>query len=150
VFATIVWASDASERAVAELGWVARFVAGERAMLWAVHVALPSGAAAGSRSATQEASIARLKGQVRELRDHGLAASLYVVRGARVPVGDAVSAAARAVGADLLILGVGARSGDVEPAPAGVVREVLVTAPCPVLMLPRLVSSTPARAAAHP
>ena len=151
MLATIAWASDGSEPAAAELGWVAQFAARESAMLWAVHVAAAGGAAARSaaRSETEEATIARLKGQVRELRDHGLDASLYVVRRAEVPIGEAISAAARAVRAELLVLGAGGASADLAPAPPGVVREVLTTAPCPVLMLPRPVSSTPAPAAAH-
>jgi nucleotide-binding universal stress UspA family protein len=150
VFETIAWASDGSDLAGAELGWVSRFAAGEQAMLWTVHVALPpTGEATEARSETEEASIARLKGHVRGLRDHGLNASLYVVRGARPPVGAAIGAAAHAVQADLLVLRASRRSGDVAPGPGGVVPDVLAAAPCPVLMLPPLVSSTPARAAAH-
>jgi nucleotide-binding universal stress UspA family protein len=149
MFATVAWASDGSEAAAIELAWVAQFAARQTAMLWAVHIASPAGAAGDAGSETEEADIARLKGQVRELRDHGLAASLYVVRGAQVPIGVAISAAARAVRADLLVLGPGEGSADLAPAPGGVVRELLTTAPCPVLMLPPPVSSTPARAAAH-
>jgi nucleotide-binding universal stress UspA family protein len=149
VFATIAWASDGSEPA-AELGWVLRFVVGEQAMLWTLHIALPPvDGATGARCETEEASIARLKGRVRELRGHGLAASLYVVRGARLPVGTAIGAAAHAVNADLLVLRGGRRSGAVASRPGGVVPEVLAAAPCPVLMVPPPVSSTPARASAH-
>jgi nucleotide-binding universal stress UspA family protein len=150
VFATIVWANDGSEAAADELGWVTRFAAGQQAMLWVVHVA-PSGA--GPEAApgdAEETAIARLKDQVRELRRHGCAASLYVIRGARGPLATAIDAAARAVEADLLVVGAGSPPGGDSLVTSALAVQVLAAASYPVLSLPAVVSpSRPAPAAAR-
>jgi nucleotide-binding universal stress UspA family protein len=150
VFATVVWASDGSETADGVLGWVTRFASGERATLWVVHVAQRGDGATKALGEYEETVIAKLKTQVRELRDLGFAASLYVIRGACVPVGTAIDAAARAIGADLLVLGAGGRPPADTRAPSGVAHQVLAAASYPVLSLPPPVTWTPAPAAAPP
>jgi len=118
-------------------------------MLWVVHVAAPGAGPLRAQDATEETVIAKLKGQVRDLRGHGYAASLYVIRGAGVPVASAIDAAARAIEADLLVVGAGAPPRAEAPPPTAVVVQVLAEASYPVLSLPPVVSrSTPAPAAA--
>ncbi len=148
MFATIVWASDGSEAADGALGWVARFASGERATLWVVHVARPGDRATEAQGDFEEMVVAKLKSQVRQLRDLGFAASLYVIRGAYESVGTAIDAAARATEADLLVLGAGGRPRSDTPASTGVAHQVFATASYPVLSLPPPVSWTPAPAAA--
>jgi hypothetical protein len=133
VFPTIVCGSDGSVQDDAGLDWVARLAAAERATLWVVHVAprAPSDA--------EETTVAALKARVRTLRGRGLDASLYVIRGAEVPVGAALAGAARAVGADLVAVGTG----------GGVLAELMAVVDCPVLALPAPVSLVPAPAAAR-
>jgi hypothetical protein len=141
MFATIVWASNGSKRADRELSWVAGLATSEQAMLWVVYVAR----AAAAR--LEETIVAKLKGQVQELRHDGLAASLYVVRGARdAPVVVAMEAAARLTHADLLIVGAHAA----QPAPGDPFPEILSAASCPVLFLPAVLNATRAPAEAHP
>ncbi len=149
MFATIAWASDGSPAADRALGWVAQLAATERAMLWILHIAAPGGTPATARGEAEEATIAKLKGQVRELRDHGFDASLYVIRGADVAVGVAIGAGARAVGADLLVVGTGGPPRPGAPAAGGVAVKVLADAACPVLALPALVTRRAGPAAAR-
>jgi hypothetical protein len=135
LFATIAWASDGSAPADHALESVVRLAAGHQAMVWVIHVA-PGAAPPNTRGEAEEAIIAKLKGQVRELRDHGFAASLYVVRATSVPIGMAIAVTAQAVDADLLI--VDRRRQPPAQAPShGVLSPGLLAAvSCPVLVLP--------------
>ncbi len=136
MFATIAWASDGSPAADQALGWVAQLAATEQAMLWVMHIAPPGDPPRTARGDAEEATIAKLKGQVRELRDHGFDASLYVIRGANLAVSLAIGAGARAVGADLLVVGTGGPPRPGASAPGGIAAEVLADVACPVLTLP--------------
>ena len=118
MFGTVAWATDGSDACGAQLGRVTRLAGAAGATLWVIHAVTTVGGGG-------EAVVDRLKEHVRELRRAGSTGSLYVVRGVGVPVAEAIAAAARALEADLLVIGAGGAT----------VAGVLAAAPCPVLVL---------------
>ena len=150
MFTNIVWATDGSEHA-------------DRALTYAVQVALREGAAlhtvhvveklVGGRVAGQDVFLAerevddKIRRQTAELTGaDGVPVTLHMTAGSSTHVAEEISEVATDIGADLIVVGTRGHSALVGAVIGSVTQRLLHIARCPVLAVPP--SSTAARACA--
>ena len=135
VFDTVLWASDGRADEQRVVRCVAELCARHRSQLWIVHVVptiVPEPASVRELHGGEERAIAWLKAGTRALRTQGVDASLQVIRGVVGSPAPAIAQIAQAVGADLIVLHPHERR---RIGHLGTTATLLVTAPCPLLLL---------------
>ncbi len=134
----IVWATDGSEGADAALSYARNVAHAEGAELVAVHVdEFVVGRGGGYSVNVDEDRIrARIVQQVKQLKGEGLEARLYIARSWAGGVARAVAAIAKAVKADLVILGKPKRGFLYGLLAGSMTRSLMRIASCPVLVVP--------------
>jgi nucleotide-binding universal stress UspA family protein len=137
MFETIVWATDGSELADRALVPVMDLARKHHAKIVAVHAnELLTGRFGGAPMLADDPDlVAKIEGQVAELRELGLPAELKVVNGIE-PVAQLLAAAAREVEADLIVVGTHGWGGFRSAMLGSVTRGLLHEAFCPVLSIP--------------
>jgi nucleotide-binding universal stress UspA family protein len=139
MFDTVVWATDGSPCADNALSQVRELCERYSSSLLLVHIVQKIGGGyvpAPDARPDEDRVIAKLKAQTHSLRRHGVDASLHVVRGATGSPATHIAAAARAVDADLVIVGTLGCSPLRAALLGGVTLRLLAAATCPVLVLP--------------
>ena len=137
MFETIVWATDGSELADRALVSVIDLARKHHSKIVAVHAnELLKGRFGGAPLLSEEPElIAKIEGQVVELREIGLPAELKIVNGTHeVPV--LIAEAAKEVEAGLIVVGTHGWGGFRSAVLGSVARGLLHTAWCPVLSIP--------------
>jgi nucleotide-binding universal stress UspA family protein len=137
MFETIVWATDGSELADRALLSVIDLARKHHSKIVAVHAnELLKGRFGGAPLLSDEPElIAKIEGQVAELREIGLPAELKVVNGTHeVPV--LIADAAKEVEAGLIVVGTHGWGGFRSAVLGSVARGLLHAAWCPVLSIP--------------
>lgn len=139
MFKSIVWATDGSQLADDALAHVKELArAGDGASITIVHVAETghgSGAVFIARRGEELEIVDHLKKTANELREEGFSVSLEIKDEARMRPSQEIAEAARAAGADLIVLGARGRSL-LGTNLGGVTYRLLHTARCPVLVVP--------------
>lgn len=135
MFETIVWATDGSELADRALTLVTDLAGTHGSKIVAVHAnEVLSGRFGGAPLLADEPDLrVRLERQVAELRASGFDAELKVETQARHGVADLIAKAARAVDADLIVVGTHGRGAAASAVLGSVAKGLLHVAPCPVL-----------------
>ncbi len=137
MFETIVWATDGSELADRALLSVIDLARKNHSKIVAVHAnELLKGRFGGAPLLSDEPElIAKIEGQVAELRELGLPAELKIVNGTHeVPV--LIAEAAKELEAGLIVVGTHGWGGFRSAVLGSVARGLLHTAWCPVLSVP--------------
>ncbi|HEY2543838.1 MAG TPA: universal stress protein [Gaiellaceae bacterium] len=137
MFETIVWATDGSELADRALVTVMDLARQHHATIVAIHAnELLAGRFGGAPMLSDEPElVAKIRGQVTELRELGLPVELKVVNGTH-DVAQLIAKAAREVDADLIVVGTHGWGGFRAAVLGSVARGLLHTAFCPVLSIP--------------
>jgi nucleotide-binding universal stress UspA family protein len=137
MFETIVWATDGSELADRALPYVKELARLHHAKIVAVHAnELLRGRFGGAPVLADEPDLRdKVERQVEELIGEGFEAELEVKSGSgEVP--DLIAAAARDVGADVIVVGTHGHGGFKATILGSVARGLLHAACCPVLSIP--------------
>ena len=134
MFNTILWATDGSSCSDDALGIVRGLCERSGSTLRVVHVVQQLG---GEHFLIpdEDRVIAKLKAQTSALRRHGIDASLHVIRGAVGSPAGHIADTARAVDADLIVVGVRGRSALASVLLGSVTLRLLTIARCPVLVI---------------
>jgi nucleotide-binding universal stress UspA family protein len=142
MFATIVWATDGSAGADRAMACAEHLAAGFGSSLRVVHVARRP-ASPGWRVVLddEDALLAKLREQTVALRGRGLDAALHIIRGSGSAPAEAIATTARAVAADLVIIGARAAAPAAGVA-LGLTSALMTLAPCPVLAVPVVASAS--------
>jgi nucleotide-binding universal stress UspA family protein len=137
MFQTIVWATDGSELADRALLPVMDLARKHHARIVAIHAnELLKGRFGGAPMLSDEPDlVAKIEGQVAELRELGLDAELKVINGTR-DVPELIATAAREVNAELIVVGTHGWGGFRSAVLGSVARGLLHEAFCPVLSIP--------------
>jgi nucleotide-binding universal stress UspA family protein len=137
MFETIVWASDGSAGADRALAHVEHVAAMFGSSLRVVHIARrPSTAGVRVVCEDEDEVLAKLRRQTAALRERGIDAALHVIRGAPGPAAQPIADTARAVDADLVIVGTRGRSPVATALMGSVALGLMHVAGCPVLAIP--------------
>jgi nucleotide-binding universal stress UspA family protein len=142
MFDTILWATDGSPCADHSLRTVRELCDRYGSSLRIVHVVRQFGGGhlPGLTVIPDEVRvIAKLKAQTSSLRRHGVNASLHVIRGAVGQPAGHIADTARAVDADVIVIGVRCRFPLESVRLGSVARRLPAIAPCPVLVVPAFV-----------
>lgn len=137
MFETIVWATDGSELADRALATVIELARDHDSKVVAVHAnTLLAGRFGQAPMLSDDPElVAKIEGQVAELRELGLSAELKVVAGTSDAT-DLIVRAARDVEADLVVVGTHGWGGFRSAVLGSVARGLLHRAFCPVLSIP--------------
>jgi len=137
MFTTIVWATDGSETADRALPYVQGLARTHRSKIVAIHAnEIMAGRFAGAAVlADDDELVAKIAGQVEELRRDGYTAELKVVRGIE-GVAAMIARAAEDLDAELIVVGTHGHGAFVSAVVGSVARGLLHEAPCPVLAVP--------------
>lgn len=140
MFTTVIWASDGSENAARALPYARALLAGDDAMLIAVHIALEAPShrrdadtRSGAAASEHLESVRALAG---ELSDQGLKVAVKIANYASPQPAQAIADVAREVGADVIVLGTRGHSRLAGALVGSVTQSLLHIAPCPVLAVP--------------
>ena len=151
MFNTILWATDGSPCSDDALGTVRQLCERYASSLRIVHVVQQLGGAhitGPDLIPNEDRVIAKLKAQTSALRRHEIDASLHVIRGAFGSPAGHIADTARAVDADLIVVGVRGRSALESVLLGSVTLRLLTIARCPVLVVPASAAGT-RRTATH-
>jgi nucleotide-binding universal stress UspA family protein len=138
MFKTIVWATDGSESANAALPYARGLVADDGRIV-AVHCKelFEWGRVAGQPVLADEDELeTEIRRQLAELRDDGEEIELEIVPGAAGHAAQVVADEARALGADIIVVGTRGHSPIAGVLVGSVTQRLLHLATCPVLAVP--------------
>jgi nucleotide-binding universal stress UspA family protein len=135
---TIVWATDGSAAADRALPYAKALAGADGGSLVAVHaIERFVGRAAGVPVHADEPEVeAKIRGQVRELVEEGLDATVRFVTGREPETPRMIAEVAHEVGADVIVVGTRGRSALAGAVLGSVTQRLLHIAPCPVLAVP--------------
>ncbi len=138
MFKSIVWATDGSESADRALPYAKSFAAAEGATLTVLHCdEILVGRGGGQPVVADEDDVtARIEGQVRELGDEGLKATLRVVHATAGSVPQTIADAADDLSADLIVVGTRGHTAFGGLLLGSVTQRLLHVATCPVFAVP--------------
>jgi nucleotide-binding universal stress UspA family protein len=138
MFETIVWATDGSESADHAIPYVQGLARAHGSTVLVVHSKeMLVGRAAGYPAlADEDELLEKIRGQVDALRDAGVDATLDVVTGHAPGAAHRIADAARAAGADMLIVGTRGLGPIAGIFLGSVTHRLLQISPCPVLAVP--------------
>ena len=144
MFETIVWATDGSDLAEHALPYAQELARMRHARIVAVHAnEVLVGRSGGAPLLADEPDVrAGIRERIAELRAEGFDVDLEIVDG-HASVAELIAAAARARGADLIVVGTHGESGFKAALLGGVTRRLLQIARCPVLAVPPARSESP-------
>jgi nucleotide-binding universal stress UspA family protein len=146
MFRKIIWATDGSEAADAALPFAQELAAGPDGYLLAVHAEQFFRGRAGAYPvlADEDELVAKIRGQVEQLRADGIAADLKVDRKAAPHAAHMIAQVASDIDADVIVVGTRGHSPIGGLVVGSVTQQLLHLAGCPVLVVP-----TAAHTAAH-
>jgi nucleotide-binding universal stress UspA family protein len=138
MFRTVVWATDGSDVADGSLPVVKELADHEGARVVVVHAnEVLLGRAGGAPVMADEPDLLRkIEGQAEALRDDGYDATFTVATGATHDAARLIADAARALRADVIVVGTRGRSTIAGLIVGSVTHRLLHVAPCPVLAVP--------------
>jgi nucleotide-binding universal stress UspA family protein len=139
MFKVITCATDGSPHGDQALDCAKRLAEDQHAVLRVVHVVekIYGGRVAGQNVRLDEDQIiARVKAQTAELREHGIDASLHLVRGGQGQPGHEIAVSARDAMSDVLVVGTRGHSTVAGLLLGSVAQRLLHIAPCPILVIP--------------
>jgi nucleotide-binding universal stress UspA family protein len=138
MFKTILWATDGSETAARGLPYAIRLAKHEQARLVVAHVReILAGRGGGYPVLADEDELrARLRGQVEELRQEGLEATLVLRTCTQGHVPRTLTGIARDEAADLVVLGTHGYGRFAGLVVGSVTQGLLHSGSCPVLAIP--------------
>jgi nucleotide-binding universal stress UspA family protein len=137
MFDVIVWATDGSANADLALDYVRKLAEGGQSRVVAVHVAeFIVGRGAGPVHLDEDELQQKIRGQVNELKQAGIDASLQAYPAVAGNTAHITADSAKEAGADLIVVGTRGR-GPIRGLLLGsVTQRLLQVAPCPVLAVP--------------
>jgi nucleotide-binding universal stress UspA family protein len=139
MFKTILWATDGSATADRALPYAKALAAGEGAKLLVVHCKeiIVGGRGSGYPvNADEEELLAKIQGQVDELKAEGVDAALEVISGVASGAAHAIADVARDEHADLIVVGTRGHAPVAGLLVGSVTQRLLHVSPCPVLAVP--------------
>ena len=139
MFDKVIWATDGSEFADEALPFAKRLAAGDGRELVIVHSTerLVGGRSAGEPLRADEDDVqVKILRQVDEARAEGLSVTTEFGSGFTGHTADVISEVARAVGADVIVVGTRGYGPIAGLLVGSVTQRLLHTAPCPVLAVP--------------
>jgi nucleotide-binding universal stress UspA family protein len=134
MFKVITCATDGSPHGDQALDYAKRLAEDQHAVLRVVHVV--EKIAGQNVRVDEDQIIARVKAQTAELREHGIDASLHLVRGGQGRPGHEIALSARDAMSDVLVLGTRGHSTVAGLLLGSVAQRLLHIAPCPILVIP--------------
>ena len=139
MFNRIVWATDGSETAAGALPYAKALATGDGRSLIVVHAKehFVAGRASGYPVLADEDELeARIREQVRQAHEEGLDATLQLPVGSAGHTAHIIADAARAIDADVIVVGTRGLSAVVGLLVGSVTQQLLHIAHCPVLAVP--------------
>jgi nucleotide-binding universal stress UspA family protein len=138
MFTNVMWATDGSAHADRALGYATRVALRDGATLHAVHVVekFATGRVAGQNAHLDEQAIdAKIQREVADEPEE-IASVLHMISGRTGDAAALIAERARAVQADLIVVGTRGHSPLVGAILGSVTQRLLHVAPCPVLVVP--------------
>jgi nucleotide-binding universal stress UspA family protein len=138
MFTNVMWATDGSAHADRALGYATRVALRDGATLHAVHVVekFATGRVAGQNAHLDEPAIdAKIRREVADEPEE-IASVLHMISGRTGDAAALIAERARAVQADLIVVGTRGHSPLVGAILGSVTQRLLHVAPCPVLVVP--------------
>jgi nucleotide-binding universal stress UspA family protein len=139
MFKTILWATDGSATADRALPYAKALAASEGAKLLVIHCKeiIVGGRGSGYPVlADEEDIVAKINGQVEELKAGGVNAALEVISGVASGAAHAIADVAHDQHADLIVVGTRGHAPVAGLLVGSVTQRLLHVAPCPVLAVP--------------
>jgi nucleotide-binding universal stress UspA family protein len=137
MFDVIVWATDGSANADLALDYVKKLAEGGQSRVVAVHVKeVIVGRGAGPVRLDEDELQQKIQGQVNDLKQAGIDASLQSHSAAAGHAAHITADSAREVGADLIVVGTRGLGPITGLLLGSVTQRLLQVAPCPVLAVP--------------
>jgi nucleotide-binding universal stress UspA family protein len=139
MFKNIVWATDGSEAADQALPIATELAAANGGELLVMHCeefTPPRKGGRYPRAANENELLAKIRGQVAELSDNGLRATLQIVGADVGGAAQAIADAAKEHQSDAIVVGTRGRTPVVGLLVGSVTNRLLHVAPCPVIAVP--------------
>jgi nucleotide-binding universal stress UspA family protein len=137
MFSVVVFGTDGSDTADRALPLIRKLgAAGARIVLVHADEVLMGRGIAYSRLADENELRAKVKGQMRALREEGIDAELFIVKGVNADAAHAIAEVAQDVGAEAIVVGTRGHSRLGELLVGSVTQRLLHIAQCPVIAVP--------------